>query len=933
MNDFLSQLNPEQLKAVTHQDGPLLIIAGAGTGKTHVITSRMIHLLQEKEVKPSDILALTFTEKATEEMIERIDRALPYSYEEIAIHTFHGFCDKILKENGLEMGLDTSYFILTQIDQWMFIKKHLFEFGLDYYRPLGNPNKFISAIGNHFSRLKDEDISPEKYQEYAQDFNNDEEEKKRLLEIASAYKKYQELLLQENLLDFNDLQYYVLRLFEKRPAILKKYQERFKYILVDEFQDTNFAQSKIVHLLASAHKNITVVGDDDQSIYRWRGASMNNINEFNKDFPEAKKVVLKENYRSTPEILNVSYDVIQHNDPYRLESAENIDKKLHSQIEKGSSVEIHSFPHYQQETEYIASQIQKLSQNKNYNDFAILVRNHALAKPFIEEFKTQGIPFQVRNKQALASLPEIKDMIAILRLLTNPSDDLALFRILKMPIYSFEMEQILLLINDAKSNHRSLYFLIKKNADFGKISSMLEGLVAFTKFNCVSRILGEFIQKSKYIQYLQDNQSVENEEKIVSIASFLQLIKEYEQSHDDTSLIAFLDYLSLLDQAGATLDNSLTNNVQDAVQILSIHASKGLQFPIVFVPSLVKQRFPSTNKKDPIEIPDDLVIEDIPEGNVHIREERRLFYVACTRAKEKLLLTYSQLYQGPKKWKPSPFIEETMQCDSSVFTEHEVSVKTNQLEKEEKIPTKQKIGTHKPKTLSYSKLDTFSMCPLKYKFRYIYQVPTPSAHAANFGTSIHNTLKDIYQHLTVHKSISIDECRQFYEKNWIPYGYESKAHHNTRKENGLEILKNYYEKNSNPWIIPAFIEKGFYLKANNHTISGRIDRIDLLEDGTYEVIDYKTGMLKKESQLDKDLQLSLYALACKEVYQIPVSKLSLYFLQDNEKVSTTRSDEQLEKSRSEIIEKASILTHSSFEATPGFPCGFCEYRLICNKAK
>ena len=913
--------NAEQTKAITYTKGPLLIIAGAGTGKTHVLTSRIVHLLNEKLATPSNILALTFTEKATDEMMDRVDRQLPYSYEEIAIHTFHGFCDKILREKGLEIGLNTSYSILTQIDQWMFIKKHLFELDLDYYRPLGNPNKFISALGTHFSRLKDEDISPEKYYEYAQNHADE----KQLLEIALSYKKYQSLLIRENAMDFNDLQYYVLRLFEKRPSVLKYYQEKFTHILVDEFQDTNFAQSKIVNLLASAHKNITVVGDDDQSIYRWRGASMNNINEFRKIFPEAEEVILKENYRSTPEILEVSHTVIQNNNPYRVE------KKLSSQIEKSSPVEVHSFNHYQQETEYIASQIELISQDRPLNDFAILVRNHALAKPFIEEFKLRAIPFQIRNQQALATLTEIKDMIATLKFLANPHDDLALFRILKMPIYSFEMEDILALINETKLTHKSLYSFVKTDDKFKNVHNMFADLIAFTKFNNVSRILGEFIKKSKYIQYLQNNQSVENEEKIVSIASFLQLIREYEQSHDDTSITSFLDYLSLLDQAGATLENSITKNVQDAVQILTIHAAKGLEFPVVFIPSLVKQRFPGAHKSDPIEIPDNLVSEQIPEGDAHLREERRLFYVACTRAKNKLFLTYSQFYQGPKKWKASPFVEEARKSDSSVFVEHEATGE-KPFKETIQVAVTQKVAPHEPKNLSYSKLETFSSCPLKYKFRYIYQIPTPSAHAANFGTSIHNTLKDIYQYLSTEKEITLDKCMEFYEKNWIIKGYESSAHLNTRKEKGREIIKNYYEKNSDPWIIPAFIEKDFYLKTDKYTIKGRIDRIDLLEDGTYEVVDYKTGKSKKGSALDKDLQLSLYALACREVYKISVSKLSLYFLEDNDKVSTVRSDAQLEKSRNEIIKKAGILCESTFEATPGFPCEFCEYRLICNKA-
>ncbi|MBD3156659.1 DUF2800 domain-containing protein, partial [Candidatus Peregrinibacteria bacterium] len=608
------------------------------------------------------------------------------------------------------------------------------------------------------------------------------------------------------------------------------------------------------------------------------------------------------------------------------------------QSQESVPVEIHEFPHYQQETEFIIERIMEEAKHRDFNECAILVRSHALATPFIEECKARHIPFQVRNKQALSQLPEIKDMIAVLRFLTNPTDDLALFRILKLPMFDYDMEKILFLINKAKSNHQSLYSHVKEDDYFSKSAHLLGSVIAFSKYNRVSRILGEFINQSRYIQYLQDNQSVENEEKIVSIAAFLQLIKEYEQSHSDTSLLAFLEYLTLLDEAGATLDNSLTNITQDAVQILSVHAAKGLQFPIVFVPSLVKQRFPGRNRRDPIEIPDALVGEAIPEGNVHLREERRLCYVACTRAKEKLYLTHSQRYQGTKQWKPSPFIEEITASNASTTTTHETQESSPEEEAHAKSNTSPSIDkksdiTHTPKTLSYSKLDTFARCPLKYKFRYIYQIPTPTAHAANFGTSIHNTLKDIYHHVLKNNDISLEQCKAFYEQNWIPHGYDSKAHHNTRKKKGWEILKQYYEKNSTPWILPAFIEKSFYLKANNHTISGRIDRIDLLKDGTYEVIDYKTGKSKKSSNIDKDLQLSLYALACKEVYQIPVSKLSLYFLESGEKKSTSRTNEQLEKSRNEIITQAHELTHSDFEATPGFPCRFCEYRLICNKAQ
>lgn len=933
----LTQLNPEQRKAVTHEKGPLLIIAGAGTGKTHVITSRILYLLEEKKVPEDSILALTFTEKATEEMIERIDTALPYSYEEIAIHTFHGLCDKILRENGLEIGLDTSYKILTQLDQWMFIKKHLFDFDLDYYRPLGNPNKFISAIATHFSRLKDEDISPEKYIAYAK--NNPDE--KQILEVANMYKKYQELLIKENALDFNDLHYLVLRLFEKRPAVLEKYQDKFKYILVDEFQDTNFAQIKLVNMLAKGHKNITVVGDDDQSIYRWRGASMSNILHFEKDFSGCTKIVLKNNYRSTPNILDAAYTLIQNNNPDRLEHTNKIDKKLISQFDNGENVEVHNFTNYIYEAKFIGDTILKELKDKDFSfkDFAILARTHKLAKPFIEELKSRDIPYQIRNKESLLSLHEIKDLAALLRFIANPYDDIALVRILSYEMLNIPMQAIVEHIHEAKKENTPLFKILHENQQqlaqdaISNIVDLLDNLITFSKKHSVSKVLTEFLTQSRYFHYLQENDSPENDSKIVNISEFLQLVKNFETENSDNSIFSFLDYLNLLEEAGATLDSTLNEIGEDAVQILTVHAAKGLEFPVVFIPSAVMHRFPGMNKKDPIEIPQELIEDDVPSQDMHRQEECRLFYVACTRAEKKLFISHSEKYEGNKKWKPSLFAEEIKGDKNVTFINHEDYEQHINLDEKKAETEPAQNKTHIIKRLSYSQLEIFETCPLKYQFRYIFGIPSPEAHAANFGSSVHNTLNEFYQRLKQRKEVSLEIMNELYEKNWIPYGYESKAHENARKKKGLEILKEFYEKNSKPWITPYALEKAFNLKIGPYTLNGRIDRIDQLEDGTYEIIDYKTGKLKKSTNLNKDLQLSIYALACRDVYNIPVSKLSLYFLEDNEKQSTARTEKQLEEAMNEIIKRAESIQISDFKATPGFPCSFCEYRLICNKAQ
>jgi DNA helicase-2/ATP-dependent DNA helicase PcrA len=341
----LSSLNEEQLQAVTHGEGPLLIIAGAGTGKTTVISKRIEHQILDKNISPSNILSLTFTEKAAKEMETRVDEILPYGYTTMWIETFHAFCDRILRAEAIHLGLVPNFKLQSEAESILFLRKHLFEFNLKYFRPLGNPTKFLQGMLTHFNRLKDDDIGPQQYIEFAQSvkgkassvkedelspspltLNASEEE--MILELANTYKMYEELKAKEGVMDYSDLISNVLKLFRTRPHILKQYQALFKYVFVDEFQDTNYAQNEMAILLAGKKQNITVVGDDDQSIYRWRGAAISNMIQFRSHFPKTRIITLTKNYRSTQNILDNSYQLIQNNNPDRLEVKENINKRL-----------------------------------------------------------------------------------------------------------------------------------------------------------------------------------------------------------------------------------------------------------------------------------------------------------------------------------------------------------------------------------------------------------------------------------------------------------------------------------------------------------------------------------------------------------------------------------------------------------------------------
>ncbi len=940
------ELNTEQKKAACHDSGPLLIIAGAGTGKTRVITSRILQLIKSGKAKSSEILALTFTEKAANEMVERIDEEMPLSYDELCVKTFHAFSDQILREAGLEIGIDPGYKILSQVEQWFFFKKNLFEFELDYYRPLGNPNRFIYSILAHFSKLKDELIKPEEYISYAEKLTDvpdlDPEEVKKTQEISKAYKKYQELLLANNYLDFGDLSFYANGLFEKRKSCLKKYQDRFKHILVDEFQDTNYAQFQLILKLACIHKNICVVGDDDQSIYKWRGASLSNILQFEKHFPESERVVLLENYRSNQGILDAAYGLIQNNNPDRLEVKVGINKKLvakASQNNADAAVQVHHFPDFIQESSFVAEQIKTLhdKEGMDFSEFAILVRANHLTHPFIDELKYLGVPYQVRNPKGLFSLGEIKDLLAVIKVIANPHDDIALLRVLKMGVFGLPMSEILRLLNNAKHEH--LFDLLKPDTQAlpgiedakEKIYEIFSHLIEFSKDQSVGLVINEFLHKSSLLEWLIDNEKFE---ELENINEFAKQVTKFEKNNEDKSARDFVNYLNLLEEANASFEGENFAD-RDSVQILTAHGAKGLEFEYVFVVNAVSQRFPGSKRSEPFEIPEELTREIYPEGDFHLQEERRLFYVAMTRAKKKLFITYSDQYEGNKKWKVSPFVNEVLgdgPAQRGVEQIHHAAT-PNALEKLKEFKSPHKsifdLPPFKSTKVSYSQFDTFKICPLKYNYRYLMKVPVLESHAANFGSSVHKTLNEFYKILKDGRDVNLDLLKELYGKNWIPYGYESKEHEAARKEKGWEVLKIFYEKNSQPWVIPAYLEQPFNLKVEKYWINGRIDRIDKLADGTFEVIDYKTGAMHDNINLNKDLQLSIYAMACRDILKIKVSKLSLYFLEDNQKIATGRTEEQLSGVEKEILDLIKEMENSKFSATPGFYCQFCDFRLIC----
>lgn len=980
-------MNPQQLEAIRHDKGPLLIVAGAGTGKTTTLVEKIHYLIEEKKVAPDKILALTFTEKAAHEMEERIDEKLPYGFVQMWISTFHSFADHILRLELMHIGMNPNYRLMTEAETLSFLRAHLFAFELEYFRPLGNPNKFLSALYQHVSRLRDEDVTAEEYQDWVKStkFENEEEQKQKE-ELANMYMLYQQLKVEEGVMDFGDLVYYLLKLFRTRPNILAQYRKQFPYLLVDEFQDTNIAQYNLIKLLAppstqlsNGHKTtsqLTVVGDDSQAIYKFRGASVSNILTFMKDYPDATQVSLTTNYRSNQTILDAAYRLIKHNDPDTLEHQLGISKELKAfdnskPKSKIPAVQFNVTDRVEEEASYVIKEITQLQSSYKYGDMAILVRAHAHLDSFIRALQLAGIPYQLHGQSKLYRQQEVKDLIAYIFFLADPEDHVSLYRLLSMSITNIPPVDIALLISFAKKTGSTLFRALEivvqskngeapANEELANYKSYLPhlsepGLKALSslfktflkhfgmiKKNTAGQILFSFMEETGYLRILATPKSEKEERIVQNISNFFDRVKSYETAHDNATVYALADHLKLSLELGDSpnvMDTDLYP--ENAVHLTTVHSSKGLEFPVVFIVNLTVDRFPTRNRREPIPIPTELIKEVLPQGDFHLQEERRLFYVAMTRAKDWLYLTTSKYYnEGKRERKISPFIKEALGervVESTVKKKMEA---TNQLSIFEfKLPQEVVITapTKLPNSLflSYTQLDTYKLCPLRYRYQYILKVPSTTHHSASFGTSIHQSLQLFYQHFKSDQTLGIDALLNYYKMSWIPIGYLSRSHENKVKKEGEAMLRAFYDKHHTKEVRILDLERLFRIKINDTVfLTGKIDRVDTHPDGSIEIIDYKTGNKPDEKEIQNTIQLSIYLMAAGEkgLYDKSPDQVTLtfYYLKDNSKVSLTKSASDVMKVRELVQEIVGQISDQKFAPKVGKWCDFCQYKMICD---
>ncbi|NGM82396.1 DNA helicase PcrA [Paenibacillus sp. 7124] len=634
IQDAVTRLNPPQRQAVETTDGPLLIMAGAGSGKTRVLTHRIAWLIANRKAPPWAILAITFTNKAAREMQERVSKLVGPEGRDIWVSTFHSMCVRILRKDIERIGFTSNFSILDSTDQLSVIRSCMKELNID-------TKKFEpKAVQAMISTAKNELVTPAQYEMKIGDYFEGL--------VAKIYTMYQKRLRSNNSLDFDDLIMTTIQLFKEVPEVLDFYQRKFKYIHVDEYQDTNRAQYMLCRMLADSHHNICVVGDSDQSIYRWRGADISNILNFEEDYPEAKVILLEQNYRSTSNILNAANGVIALNTGRK-------PKKLWTDSEEGPKIKVYRADSEHDEGYFVSGEISKnVKKGKSYQDHAILYRTNAQSRVIEEILIKSDIPYQIVGGIKFYDRKEIKDLLAYLRLLSNPDDDISLTRVINVPKRGLGDTTVGKLTDAAASRGVSIFRVLETVDDLGFAGRTRNALVEFydmilalhrmVEFLSVTELTEKVLEMSQYKLELQKENTIESRSRLENIDEFLSVTMEFEKNNDDKSLVSFLTDLALI----ADIDsmNDTEEDHSDAVVLMTMHSAKGLEFPVVFIIGMEEGVFPHSRAF---------------QDNDELEEERRLAYVGITRAEKQLFLSCARartLFGRTTANPPSRFLDE-----------------------------------------------------------------------------------------------------------------------------------------------------------------------------------------------------------------------------------------------------------------------------------
>lgn len=963
-------MNPAQKRAVEHRDGPLLVIAGAGTGKTRVITERIRHLLETDEsLSGENILGLTFTIKAAGEMKARVVKTSGERGKKVTLATFHAFCESLFK------GAAPDRKMIDQVDHWILLRRNMARLQLDKYRRLAEPGEFLSNFIEFFSRCQDELVSWQDYHRFAErlafelasernlldedTYKERLEEVEKHFEIARAYRASEELLQEKKRLSFGSLITGAVDLLEKDSNLRASLHEKYRYILVDEFQDTNIAQLRLLELLAGERKNVFAVGDNDQAIYRFRGASFSSFQLFLERFAGWKpgddstpfRVSLTENYRSTPNILRVATQVIAQNTV----SADFPKKSLNANRKEGERIRIAELEDEGSEAAWVSSELQRLhSAGRKWRDFAVLYRQHAHRDELVSELVRRKIPFVI-SRLSILDHPLVKDVIAYLRLIAAPGDDVSCARVLSAPAWHLYAPDLVRLAERARKEKKFLYDLLQSQQ--GQLAFDLSNTAAGELFSFIGTQRKSLKRKtaretlSDLLEWLEVPQRAATQDRKY-VNRLLEFVKDWESKSETHGISEFVEYLDFYPQANGSI--CLEDDIPgDAVQLMTVHGAKGLEFPHVFLLRVNSKKFPASERPRVFEFPAALMKEGEPAEQFHIQEERRLFYVALTRAEERLTVTTL----SEKKGKVPVFIED-MLLDPAIkrrdiqmlapkvapFTQAAMPFENSGVQLFPVSPNPPKIFSRiadwaetfhppssEPLSLSPSAIGGYRTCPQKYLFSHLWALREGPRAMLTFGAIMHTTIRRFIDQLRKGVRLPWDDVARIYETEWKSAGFEDDYQEQGYKKDGLEELRVFHASilENPPQVLEQ--EKAFELPVENDVIlTGRMDQINSLGNKKdVEIVDYKTGKAKKPNDAKKDVQLSIYSIAAREILELNPVRLVFHYLQNNERLETTRDSKQLEEAQKIVQAVASEIRAGSFPPSPAFHCRSCAYQPIC----
>jgi DNA helicase II / ATP-dependent DNA helicase PcrA len=991
-------LNPEQRAAVEHGDGPLLVVAGAGTGKTRVITERIRYLLESNPALGGEnILALTFTDKAANEMKHRVVKTIGERAEGVWLSTFHSFClEKILREANAEIQP------LDELDHKILLRRNIGKLQLKHFKRLQEPSEFLEDFVKFFSRCQDELVTPHDYRRYVEGLRRKFETRKNSLdpdelviareevekqeELARAFCVSEQLLRERNLTTFGAQLLDAVTLLRRDSALLVQLRDQYRYILVDEFQDTNIAQLELLSLLAGDQRNIMAVGDHNQAIYRFRGASYGSFTIFLRRFcgmrepklgPAARRFLasLSQNYRSTKRILNVAYAVIRNNEQSPLLPEE----PLNTENREGEKIRVVEFAGALQEAHWVASEIDRLHDaGAPWHSMAVLYRKHTHRDLLVGALQSRGIPFVIRRFSILSSTL-VRDLLAWLRLIGQPSDNVACARVLAAPYWGLEPRDLVRFAERAERNHRSPISAELDNAQkelpfaaegkrVAELVALLNRLRQSARRKTVSELLDELIGALEVAP-------LPSEADRYYLDRFVAFVREWERkalaeseppptaefaltSPDPIKgkrLRDFLEYLYYFNEACG--DIFLEDQpAGDAVELMTVHSAKGLEFSHVFVLRLSRRDFPSPARRPIFEFPPELMKEEKPEGDFHIQEERRLFYVALTRARQRL--TLSTIINKMKR--QSPFLEDFLE-DSKVKTHDALQLTphlTLPLLAESAAPVPNPLNPsslfsgpregsraysrvalwakafHPPRPeplqLSASAIKAYEHCPMKYMFQYLWSIRSGPHAQATFGSVMHTVIKEFIGEMRRGRSVRFEDVAMMYDREWSSAGFPDAYHETEYLHAGREQLEAFHRTCIECPMDVVHQEKAFQLPLEHEiVVTGRIDQINRIGPKQFEIVDYKTGRPRDAKKAAEDLQLSVYALAAREVLEIEPTRLVFYNLMTNEAVATTRAEKALVETKQRIATVADQIRAGEFSPTPNFGCANCDYKPLC----